>query len=211
MIVIVDYGMGNLASILNLLRRIGVQAQISSCPQDIAKADKIILPGVGSFDAGMKNLRQSGLIPILESKVLDRKTPILGICLGLQLLGQSSEEGRLPGLGWINADTVRFDFDRVSTGLKIPHMGWNTVCPIQSSKLFRNVNELQRFYFVHSYHVICQNPDDISAMVNHGKSITAAIERDNVMGVQFHPEKSHVFGMNLLRAFADVTNPPLST
>lgn len=202
MIAIVNYGMGNLGSILNMLRRIGVEAQIVQTPEAILAADKLILPGVGSFDTGMANLTSSGLRAVLDEQVLVRRTPVLGVCLGMQLLGHRSEEGQLPGLGWLDAEAIRFRFDPKATGLKIPHMGWNTVRPVNGAPLFADFAEPPRFYFVHSYHVVCADPRDVAAAVHHGSDVTAAVTRGNVMGVQFHPEKSHAFGMKLLKTFA---------
>lgn len=204
MIVIIDYGMGNVGSILNMLRRIGAAAQVSSKPGEIDKADKLILPGVGTFDHGMANLSERGLIPLLNNKVLEQKCPVLGICLGMQLLSKTSEEGVLPGLGWIDAATRRFCFDEKSAHLKIPHMGWDVVKPMNGGKpLFEGFDAPPRFYFVHSYHVCCSKSEDVLGTSFYGYEFTAAVRRGNVMGTQFHPEKSHKFGMRLLRNFAD--------
>jgi glutamine amidotransferase len=191
MIVIVDYGMGNLGSIQNMLKRIGADALISSDISEIEKADKLILPGVGSFDSAMKNLNNLGLTRILNKKVIEDKTPVLGICLGIQLFTKRSEEGNLPGLGWIDAGTIRFRFDKNQTKLKIPHMRWNTVKIRQESHLFKDMYNDARFYFVHSYHVVCNN--------------ASAIQKENIIGVQFHPEKSHKFGMKILQNFAELS------
>jgi glutamine amidotransferase len=206
-ITIIDYGMGNVGSILNMLKRIGAAAQISSKVEDIVSADKLVLPGVGSFDTGMSNLVISGLRDVLDEKVLGERTPVLGVCLGMQLLSRRSEEGQLPGLGWIEGETVRFRFDPKTTGLKVPHMGWNTVKPSPASPLFASFIEPPRFYFVHSYHVVCANPADVAAKVYYGEEVTAAISRGHVMGVQFHPEKSHTYGMRLFKSFADLPVP----
>ncbi len=200
MLVIVDCGIGNLGSIQNMLKRIGVKAVVSSHPAQIQDADKLFLPGVGAFDAGMAALNQSGLIPILNKKVLKDKTPVLGICLGLQLLTKKSEEGQLPGLGWIDGETVRFRLD-ASSGLKVPHMGWNRVSVRQEDPLFRNMPDDSRFYFVHSYHVVCKEACDVAATTQYGYDFTSAVAKGNIYGVQFHPEKSHKFGMELLKNF----------
>lgn len=203
MIVIIDYGMGNVGSILNMLRRIGAGAKVSGDPGEIDKADKLILPGVGAFDLGMANLSERGLIPGLNKKVLEQKCPVLGICLGMQLLSRKSEEGVLPGLGWIDAATRRFRFDEKNAHLKIPHMGWALVKSMNGGKpLFDGFDTELRFYFVHSYHVCCSRPEDILGTSFHGCEFTAAVKRENVMGTQFHPEKSHKFGMRVLRNFA---------
>lgn len=206
MIAIVNYGIGNLGSILNMLQRIGVAAQVAQTPAAILAAEKLILPGVGAFDTGMASLGASGLRDVLDEKVVGQKTPVLGVCLGMQLLGRRSEEGQLPGLGWLDAETIRFRFDPKATGLKIPHMGWNTVRPANGTPIFAGFTEPPRFYFVHSYHMACADAGDVAATVHHGSDVTAAVARGHVMGVQFHPEKSHAYGMKLLRAFADL--PP---
>lgn len=202
MIVIVDYKMGNLGSILNMLKKIGAAAIISADPSVIGKAEKLILTGVGAFDNGMKNLDDLGFIPIIEEKVLHQKIPVLGICLGMQLMTQSSEEGKLPGLGWIDAKTVRFRHDP-SEDLKVPHMGWNTVSVRKESALFKEMCLDPRFYFAHSFHAVCYNVKDVLAITQHGYDFVSAFQRNNIMGVQFHPEKSHTYGMRLLKNFAE--------
>lgn len=201
MIVIVDYGMGNVGSILNMLTRLGIPARISGEPEVIAVADKLILPGVGAFDQGMRNLAERDLVALLDHRVRQEGCPVLGICLGMQLLGGSSEEGSLPGLGWINAATVRFAFNG-DRGLKVPHMGWNHVRPRPGNSLFAGYDESPRFYFVHSYHVHCHDMADVAGVTTYGIEFHAAVSHGNVHGVQFHPEKSHAFGMRLLQNFA---------
>jgi glutamine amidotransferase len=204
MIAIVGYGIGNLNSIRNMLNKIGVESAIASSAAEIRRARKLIMPGIGAFDAGMSRLTESGLIPVLTEKVLSEKTPVLGICLGMQLMTRGSEEGRLPGLGWIGATTRRFDRASDPT-LKIPHMGWNVATPVKPSSLLRNCPEEPRFYFTHSYYVQCDHPADRLLTVGHGATFfDAGFEHDNLMGVQFHPEKSHRFGMWLLKNFADL-------
>ncbi len=202
MITIVDYGMGNLGSIKNMLKKVGFQCEITSTPDKIMSASKLILPGVGAFDAGMARLNDSGLIPALNEQVLLNKIPVLGICLGMQLMTHSSEEGHLPGLGWVDAKTIRFSFPETSH-LKVPHMGWNVVTFPKSSNLINTVEIEERFYFVHSYYVKCENNDDVLMRAKYGHEFDAGFEVGNVMGVQFHPEKSHKFGMRLLRNFAE--------
>jgi imidazole glycerol-phosphate synthase subunit HisH len=203
MIAIVDYGVGNLGSIANMLRRIGAVAIITSDPSQLERAEKLILPGVGSFDGGMYNLHERNLVSVLNEKVLINKTPVLGLCLGMQLLTKGSEEGRLKGLGWIEADTVKFKYDVAQRGLKIPHMGWNTVEPCQESMLFKDLNADARFYHVHSYHVISNDADAI-AKTNYGYWFVSAVAHKNILGVQFHPEKSHKFGLKLLKNFVEL-------
>ena len=202
MIVVIDYGMGNLGSIMNMLKKVRADAVISSNPADIEKADKLLLPGVGAFDSGMKNLGDSGLITVLKHKIIENKAPILGVCLGMQLFTKSSEEGNLAGLGWINAETVKFKFDEIqSSRNKIPHMGWNTVEITQKSWLFNDMYPEPRFYFLHSYHVHCNDTENILTTTFHGYSFVSSVIQGNIAGVQFHPEKSHKFGMKLLSNF----------
>lgn len=204
MIVIVDYGMGNLGSILNMLKKVGTPAaKVSSNSSDIEQADKLILPGVGAFDTGMLRLRETGLIGLLNEKVIKAKTPTLGVCLGMQLLTKVSEEGELPGLGWIDAETIRFRFDQNKTGLKIPHMGWNTVNIQREGTLFKNMYPAPRFYFVHSFHVVSHNPEDVLATTEYGYEFASVIQHDHIMAAQFHPEKSHKFGMRLYKNFVE--------
>lgn len=193
--------MGNLGSIANMFKRIGVSVQIISRPEQLREATKILLPGVGAFDQAMKRINEGGFRDVLEKKVLEEKVPILGICLGMQLLTRKSEEGLLPGLGWIPADTIRFP---IQNGLKVPHMGWNIVIPSTKSKLTDNLPEESRFYFVHSYYVKVDNPENSILKCNYGVTFDAAIQKDNIYGAQFHPEKSHKFGMQFLKNFANL-------
>lgn len=202
MICIVDYGFGNLGSIANMLKKVGAECEITSDPARLLRADKLILPGVGAFDAGITGLIESGLVPVLNDLVLNKKIPVMGICLGMQLMTNCSEEGTLPGLGWINARTSRFT-PTPDSNLKVPHMGWNVVKPCKASPLLRNAEEEERFYFVHTYFVQCQNQDDVLLHADYGHRFDAAFEVGNVIGVQFHPEKSHKFGMRLMRNFAE--------
>ena len=200
MIVIVNYGLGNLGSIKNMLTKIGSKSIISSKPDAISRADKLILPGVGSFDRGMSNLEKLKLIPVINKKVIEEKTPILGICLGMQLMTKNSQEGKLKGLGWINADTIRFNKD--DEKFIIPHMGWNNIILNKNHSILNNINRNSRFYFVHSYHVVCQNDSDILTTTNYGYDFVSAFQKNNIIGVQFHPEKSHRFGMQLLNNYS---------
>lgn len=202
MIAIIDYGMGNLGSIANMLKRIGAVATITSDVSSIARADKLVLPGVGAFDAGMQNIRERNLLDVLNQKVITSKTPILGLCLGMQLFTRRSEEGVLPGLGWVAADTLRFRFDP-QTHRKVPHMGWNTLTLKQPHPLFHNLEKPARFYFVHSFFVRCDAAENVLATTMYGGEFASVIAHENIIGTQFHPEKSHAFGMTLLRNFAE--------
>lgn len=202
MITIIDYKTGNLGSIQNILKRIGEQSVVTSDKNVIAKAKKLVLPGVGAFDTGMRNLNDLGLVEVLNEKVINEKTPVLGICLGMQLLSGGSEEGSLPGLGWIRAKTVRFQF-RDTIEYKIPHMGWNFIKQYKASRLFENMYPEARFYFVHSFYFRADNPEDIVTSTTYETEFTSSVEHENILGVQFHPEKSHKFGMKLLKNFVD--------
>jgi len=201
MLTIVDYGVGNLASIKNMLKKIGAEVLISAEPSVISAADKLILPGVGAFDTCAQKLQESGLTQLLNQKALVEKIPLLGICVGMQLLMSGSEEGVLPGLGWIDGKIIRFRQDQLPPESKIPHMGWTDVFPNKSSRLFDNMYEDPRFYFVHSYHPAPDNERDVLIYAQYGYKFAAGLEHENIMGVQFHPEKSHKFGMKLLDNF----------
>ena len=199
MIGIIDYGLGNLGSICNMLKKIGASFEVVATPTAVELMEKLILPGVGAFDKGMENLRSQNLVEAITKKAHEQKTPILGICLGMQLLAKASEEGASPGLGLINAVSKKFV---PRPGLKIPHMGWNTVTPTKDSIFFSSFPEF-RFYFVHSFHVVCSEESDILCKTTHGIPFVSAFQRENVVGVQFHPEKSHRFGMHLLKNFVE--------
>ncbi len=202
MITIIDSGIGNVGSVFNMLRKLRARVRISTDKNEIAKSDKLILPGVGHFDRGMDSLNSSGLESILSEQVFVNRKPILGICLGMQMMTRGSQEGTQKGLGWVAADTIKFSPDN---NLKIPHMGWNQVQSSIGAKLFENtLEEYERFYFVHSYYVRADNPEDVAAYCHYGHDFVASFEVDNIMGVQFHPEKSHLFGMNLFQKFIDL-------
>lgn len=201
MIVIVDYGAGNLRSMMNKLQRLGVPAVVSSKPAIILKADKLILPGVGFFATGMANLKQYGLVKALNQKVLVEKTPILGVCLGMQLFSQKSEEGNAEGLGYLQAETKKFHFDKVP--LKIPHIGWNNIKIRQKSPLLDDIDILAQYYFVHSYHLVCQDKKDILAQTDYGYDFVSMVQHENIYGAQFHPEKSHANGIKIIQNFVE--------
>ena len=201
MITIVDYGMGNLGSIRSMLRRIGVRSTITGDPDQIALAEKVLLPGVGRFDAAMRQIDERGIREVLDRKAIQERVPTLGICLGMQLITRGSEEGDVTGLGWVDAAACRFPPDG---RLKVPHMGWNVVRPTRPSALTAGLPEESRFYFVHSYFVQTDRPADTVLTAEYGVTFAAAVEADNIFGAQFHPEKSHRFGMQLLANFASL-------
>ena len=196
MIVIIDYKCGNIASVENIIKKAGSNAIISSDPEIISRASKLILPGVGSFDYGMNQLKEMCLIDVIKEHVIKGKY-ILGICLGMQLLGNGSDEGKCKGLSLIDADILKFQFEEK---LPIPHMGWNKVT-VKKENVLLNDKEFNKFYFVHSYHMICNNHDDILCTTDYGVNVVAAVQKNNILGVQFHPEKSHKYGLNLVKRF----------
>lgn len=199
MVGIINYGLGNLGSIQNMLKVIGEKSVISDDVKDLAKCDKYILPGVGAFDAGMRKLTASGLVEFIHEQTRENKKPLLGICLGMQMLGRKSEEGSLAGLGLIPFDNVKFRLD--DTSLRVPHMGWDVVEFKQNIPLVKNLLGQQRYYFVHSYHAKCDFDANVLMTCDYGYEFAAAVVKDNIMGVQFHPEKSHDFGLALLTNF----------
>jgi glutamine amidotransferase len=202
MTVIVHYGAGNLKSVARALERLGESSVISSDPKTIARAKRLILPGVGSFDTAMSTLRNQGIVPVLEERVLGAKVPILGICLGLQLFTHRSEEGTLPGLGWIEGETKRFQ--PVDGSMKIPHIGWNRVERTGSPRLFDGFPSEASLYFVHSYYVTSPQAAIVTGRTTYGETFVSSIEKGNILGVQFHPEKSQQIGLQLLHNFLDI-------
>lgn len=202
MIAILDYGIGNLLSVKNMLSRAGANdAVITSSAAEVAAADKIVLPGVGHFDNGMRKLRASEMYDVLNEKVLKGGTPVIGICLGAQMLTMGSEEGNEPGLGWIDGECKRFDPKKMEERLPVPHMGWAEVTERKGSSLLADLPEEPRYYFTHSYHIVCNDPADELLTARYGYDFTAAVQHKNIVGTQFHPEKSHKFGMRLLANF----------
>ena len=202
MIVIIDYEMGNIGSVSNMLKKIGRKSEITRSPEKIQQADHLILPGVGSFDSGVEQLEKLGLVELIRKKVLIDKTPILGICLGAQLLLEKSEEGQKAGLGLVQGEVIRFKL-QADSKLRIPNMGWNQIEKVKSNKLVDVLPENPRFYFVHSYHFKMAQSEDQLLMSEYGYSFCSAFQHENIAGVQFHPEKSHKFGMSLLRNFTE--------
>lgn len=203
MISILDYGAGNVGSVIRMIERAGGNAKRISSPDEVLVAKKLLIPGVGAFDYGMEKLVSRDLVPALNTVALEAGIPVLGICLGMQLMCRSSEEGVLPGLGWIDAEVRHFTASKV-VGLRVPHMGWNTLRVVRENPLVSSDAEEKRFYFVHSYKVACNDPTDPIALTQYGEDFVAAFQRKNIFGVQFHPEKSHRFGMELVRRFVEL-------
>jgi glutamine amidotransferase len=203
-IAIVDYGSGNIKAIANIYSRLNVPAFVATTPTDLERATRIILPGVGAFDQAMQHLNQSGLRDALNRRVLGDAIPFLGICVGMQLLARRSDEGRLSGLGWINADCRRFDDSRFTQRTHVPHMGWNDVYAVRDHALFNGHDGEAGFYFLHSYHVECDDGADVLGETEYGGRFHCAVHSRNIHGVQFHPEKSHHNGVRLLKNFAEM-------
>jgi glutamine amidotransferase len=199
MIVIVDYGISNVRSVVNMVRKAGGDAEATSDHERIRTADKLILPGVGAFGTGVANLHRLGMVPALSEAALERRVPVLGLCLGMQLLTRASDEGGEPGLGWLPAETRRFQIN--DSRVKLPHMGWNEVVVAKPDPLVAALPPQPRFYFVHSYFVQCDDPADVLLWSTHGQPFAAAVRRGNLWGMQFHPEKSHQYGLALMRSF----------
>ncbi len=203
MIAIVDYDIGNVGSVLNMLRKVGAQAQITRDPDTLRAADKLVLPGVGAFDEAVANLRRFGLWELLDELVLQTRKPILGVCLGAQLMTRSSEEGSQPGFGWLDARIQRFRAPP-GTPLRVPHMGWNLVTPTRPDiGIFQDVPTPMRFYFVHSYHMVTDDPALALATTPYGQPFVSVLGRDNILAMQYHPEKSHKYGLQIYRNFAE--------
>ena len=203
MISLVDYGVANLGSMRNMLRRIGAETELVTTADGIAKASKVILPGIGAFDHGMEALHNLGLVEALRRRVLGDGVPFFGVCLGAQLLGESSAEGKRPGLGLVPSRCERLPADG-DAGIRVPHMSWAQIEPTRPDPILGGLDEKARFYFVHSYHVVCSDPVDVLAIAHYGIPFTAMGRRGNIYGAQFHPEKSHRFGMQLLTNFLEL-------
>lgn len=203
-IYIVDYGQGNLGSIRNMLHFLSYDSQITSDPGDVARAEKLILPGVGAFDTGMRELERRGLVDVLHRRAIEDKVPILGICLGAQLMTRGSEEGERPGLGWFDAETVRFRFEEAEQKLPVPNIGWREVIAHGEANLMQGWEGPAKFYFVHSYYMRQAGQKDVAFISSYGQEFVAGLQRDNIYSAQFHPEKSHKYGLHLMRRFANV-------
>lgn len=204
MIGIIDYGSGNIQAIATIYKNLNIEHQVLNKPEDLKKADKLILPGVGAFDATMQQLIDSGIKEELNKLVLEEKVPVLGICVGLQVMGFESEEGKLPGLGWIPGKVKEFDKSRITIKPKLPHMGWNVINDVRTHPLFKGIDSDFGFYFVHSFYFECENDENVLATSNYGDEFTSSIYADHIIGTQFHPEKSHGNGVQLLKNFAEL-------
>ena len=204
MIHIVDYGLGNVQAFLTMFKRLGLDAIRATTASDLTGASKIILPGVGAFDHAIELLDRSGMRPVLETLILKNKVPVLGICVGMQIMGTSSEEGQLTGLGWVPGKVRSFRSNEQSAILPLPHMGWNDVQPKSGLPIFAGLESDARFYFLHSYYFECEVPSHVAAVASYGFDFSCAVSAGNIYGVQFHPEKSHHFGAQLLKNFAEL-------
>lgn len=205
MIAIIEYGSGNIQAIKNIYKRLNIESVFVSKPEQLNGCEKIILPGVGAFDESMRQLGESGMLEALNEYVLEKHTPVLGVCVGMQIMAASSEEGELPGLGWFDANVRRFDESRIQHKPKIPHMGWNQIKPKSQHKIFTDVDFETGYYFLHSYYIDCQKAEDVFATSLYGDEFTCAVHKNNIFGFQFHPEKSHSNGVNLFKNFAELS------
>jgi glutamine amidotransferase len=204
MITIIDYGVGNIKAFVNIYKRIGIDVKVAQNTKELKGATKLILPGVGHFDYAMERFAHSGMVETSNELVLEKKVPVVGICVGMQMLAQSSDEGDLPGLGWIDATVKKFDASLLKQSTRLPHMGWNDILPIKTNPLLKNLESQARFYFLHSYYFDCNQPEDIIAVSDYGINFTCAVNHNHIYGVQFHPEKSHHYGIQLLKNFSEI-------
>lgn len=204
MITIVNYGSGNIQAIENIYKRLNIEVTVADTIEALSPATKLILPGVGAFDKTMRQLVDAGMKSKLDSMVLEKKIPVLGICVGMQILANGSDEGELPGLGWIKGTVKKFDVAKFTQKPHVPHMGWNNVMPTIEHPLFKNMDEQQGFYFLHSYYFECINSRDILSITEYGDQFASAVYNDNIFGTQFHPEKSHRNGIQLLKNYAEL-------
>jgi glutamine amidotransferase len=204
MISLIDYGVGNINAFVNIYKQLGIQVNKAQTAKDISEASKLILPGVGAFDDAMNRLNISGMREALEEAVVYRKVPVIGICVGMQMLTERSDEGKMPGLGWIKGQVKKFNADAIPYKTKFPHMGWNNITPLKENPLLSELENGARFYFLHSYYFECFDTENIIATTDYGIKFASAICRDNIFGIQCHPEKSHHAGIKLLQNFAKI-------
>ena len=204
MITIINYGLGNIKAFVNVYKKLSIPVRVASSIEDLSHVQKIILPGVGAFDYAMEKLEKSGMRNRINELVTEKGVPVIGICVGMQMLAKSSEEGNLPGLGWVDATVKKFDISKIKTTTHLPHMGWNDVSPQNGNHLFEGLNNDAKFYFLHSYYFSCNQADDAIAVSTYGDTFVCAINYKNIYGVQFHPEKSHHYGVKVLENFAKI-------
>ncbi|MCT4223077.1 imidazole glycerol phosphate synthase subunit HisH [Elizabethkingia anophelis] len=202
MITLIDYGVGNINAFVNVYKRVDVPVKIAKTKEDLLDAQKLILPGVGHFDHAMSQLNNSGMRETLDELVLDKKIPVIGICVGMQMMANNSDEGKMDGLKWIDATVKKFDEAKIRQVTRLPHMGWNDVKPIKDLDLFKGLEKDAIFYFLHTYYFDCNNREDIMAITDYGGEFASAAHHENKYGIQFHPEKSHSYGEILLHNFA---------
>jgi len=204
MIAIIDYGVGNIRAFANIYKKLGVPLIIAKTADDLIGAKKLILPGVGAFDHAMDQLQKSGMRAFLDDMVIKEQIPVIGICVGMQMLAKSSDEGKLDGLGWIDASVKKFDESEIRFKTHLPHMGWNDIKLVRENKILKGLEKDAKFYFLHSYYFHCNQSEDVIAEADYGIEFSCAINKNNVYGVQFHPEKSHEYGIQLLKNFSDL-------
>jgi len=201
---VIDYGLGNVQAFANVYKRLDIPVNVAKSIDDLAETNKIILPGVGSFDSAMQQFNSSGMRKLIEQMVLEEEIPILGVCVGMQMLANSSEEGKLSGLGWVDGNVKKFDVVSMSQIQNLPHMGWNNVTFETEFDLFKDIKVENKFYFLHSYYFDCRNDSNIIGVTDYGFNFTSAIKKKNIFGVQFHPEKSHHNGSQLLKNYSEI-------
>lgn len=204
MIVIINYGLGNLNAFVNIFKKLDIPVKIATQESDLENATKIVLPGVGAFDHAMAKLNESGMRETLDDLVLNKKLPVIGICVGMQILAKSSDEGVMPGLGYIDGVVRKFDTSNFKQKTRLPHMGWNDIVPKQGHSLFKDLEKVPLYYFLHSYYFECNKSEDAIATADYGTEFVCAVNNENIYGVQFHPEKSHHYGVQLLKNFAEL-------
>jgi glutamine amidotransferase len=204
MVTLIDYGVGNIFAFQNVYKRLNISTKIAKKSQDLTDAKKLILPGVGSFDYAMNQLNNSGMRERLDELVIEEKVPVIGICVGMQIMGNRSDEGKLEGLKWIDSEILKFDENLIKQRTKLPHMGWNDVTPVNNHPLFNGLEKGAIFYFLHSFYFKCNNPNESLAISDYGIPFSSAVHRNNIYGIQFHPEKSHQYGEKLLHNFANL-------
>jgi glutamine amidotransferase len=204
MIALIDYGVGNIRAFTNIYKKLGIPVKIAKNAEDLRGITRIILPGVGAFDHAMEQLERSGMRQRLDELVMQEKVPVIGICVGMQMLAHSSDEGVRPGLGWMDASVKKFDGSKISYSTHLPHMGWNDVKPVKKNELLNGLENESKFYFLHSYYFHCNDTRDTIANTDYGIQFSCAVNKNNIYGVQFHPEKSHQYGIQLLNNFANL-------